>query len=510
MIYGTRRAHTAALLPDGRVLVVGGYIKGESGTTATTEIWELGDDYISPSLGPELNVPRANHTMVVLPTRVIVLGGSDGQQSLASIEVLDFGKKLGEACASDTECLSEHCVDGVCCDTACEGACVACTTAFKGAGEDGVCEVVAEGTNPRSLCVDEGPASCGTTGVCDANGSCAVYEDGTECSEGMICKAGGCIATPFCWEKLDGTDCGDGMICEAGECVSAPPCWQKPDGTACGEGTICLAGECITAPFCWGRPDGTECGENMICRGGKCITTPPCWEQPDGTLCSAGGGCTMGICRDEVCVETRVLDGTKCEGGTCLAGQCKRVREPTPPSIDGQRPRPPKPSADDVDGEGGAAAAFRARLRVRPRLRGASRCWQWSVCYDDGETSKGKALADSENRPTHLQVPRRADRRRDYRPPGKHGKHPPLSALTPCCRGNGTAVTLRRHGNSPPRGRHSRPLGISHAPNHVLGMWRREGPRRRARRRGVRAHISHRAVHGAEPYGRMATRRWPT
>jgi len=405
MIYGTRRAHTAALLPDGRVLVVGGYIKGESGTTATTEIWELGDDYISPSLGPELNVPRANHTMVVLPTRVIVLGGSDGQQSLASIEVLDFGKKLGEACASDTECLSEHCVDGVCCDTACEGACVACTTAFKGAGEDGVCEVVAEGTNPRSLCVDEGPASCGTTGVCDANGSCAVYEDGTECSEGMICKAGGCIATPFCWEKLDGTDCGDGMICEAGECVSAPPCWQKPDGTACGEGTICLAGECITAPFCWGRPDGTacgqgticidddcvtippcweqpdgsgcgegmiceagecvtapfcwgrsdgtECGENMTCRGGKCITTPPCWEQPDGTLCSAGGGCTMGICRDEVCVETRVLDGTKCEGGTCIAGQCKRVREPTPPSIDGQRPRPPKPSADDVDGEGG-------------------------------------------------------------------------------------------------------------------------------------------------------------
>src|SRR6187401_505150 len=35
-------------------------------------------------------------------------------------------KKQGEACGAAAECVTQSCVDGVCCDTACGGACEAC------------------------------------------------------------------------------------------------------------------------------------------------------------------------------------------------------------------------------------------------------------------------------------------------------------------------------------------------------------------------------------------------
>lgn len=49
-------------------------------------------------------------------------GGGAGGEALAN----------GSLCGADDECLDLHCVDGVCCDSACDGACEAC-------GSDGTC-----------------------------------------------------------------------------------------------------------------------------------------------------------------------------------------------------------------------------------------------------------------------------------------------------------------------------------------------------------------------------------
>src|SRR5690606_12448828 len=41
----------------------------------------------------------------------------------------------GQICGNGAECLSGHCVDGLCCDAACDGDCQACDLA----GSEGVC-----------------------------------------------------------------------------------------------------------------------------------------------------------------------------------------------------------------------------------------------------------------------------------------------------------------------------------------------------------------------------------
>ncbi len=75
----TRAAHTATLLPDGRVLVIGGFRPSDDGnieiaSSPTAEIW----DPATSSFGPagRLITPRDWHTATLLPDgRVLVIGG---------------------------------------------------------------------------------------------------------------------------------------------------------------------------------------------------------------------------------------------------------------------------------------------------------------------------------------------------------------------------------------------------------------------------------------------------
>ena len=63
------------------------------------------------------------------------------------------GKKPnGATCAADTECASNACVDGTCCESACSGKCRSCKNAT------GTCAMAGDGTDPRE--------ECKGTGVC--------------------------------------------------------------------------------------------------------------------------------------------------------------------------------------------------------------------------------------------------------------------------------------------------------------------------------------------------------
>ncbi|WP_437878863.1 hypothetical protein [Sorangium sp. So ce513] len=68
-------------------------------------------------------------------------------------------------CSTSSECPSGFCVDGVCCDTACGGRCVACSAAKKGWGDDGTCDRIAC-ANPDGECAGDlvciGNGTCGT------------------------------------------------------------------------------------------------------------------------------------------------------------------------------------------------------------------------------------------------------------------------------------------------------------------------------------------------------------
>jgi hypothetical protein len=89
-----RTNHTASLLADGRVLVVGGSTNVGSGVTTTTVTLASAEIY-DPGTGTfatagKMASPRAGHTATVLPSgKVLITGGQNDQTAQATAELYD-------------------------------------------------------------------------------------------------------------------------------------------------------------------------------------------------------------------------------------------------------------------------------------------------------------------------------------------------------------------------------------------------------------------------------------
>ncbi len=184
------------------------------------------------------------------------------------------GKKLlGAVCGTGPECESGHCADGVCCGTACEGACRSC----KLVGAVGECKTVPAGADdPRGECKVSAVGMCGQTGKCDASGACSKY------SKGTVCLAA----------KCDGND-------------GVPPSECDGNGT-------CIAGRPVPcAPFiCGGNACVTRCESNEQCAGSTSCVNNSCGLLPNGANCAMGSQCSSSFCIDGVCCNSAC-------GGTC-------------------------------------------------------------------------------------------------------------------------------------------------------------------------------------------------
>ena len=132
-------------------------------------------------------------------------------------------KALGDACTGGDECDSTFCVDGVCCNRACDGQCEACDSSAT----PGTCVPVAGAPHgARTACVT-GDATC--AGACDGN-------DPTAC----VYPTSPCGATT-CTNNME-----SGQLCSSGMCISSSrPC---TGGFACGA-TACAA-TCDTSSGC--------------------------------------------------------------------------------------------------------------------------------------------------------------------------------------------------------------------------------------------------------------------
>jgi hypothetical protein len=89
-----RTYHTATLLVDGRVLIVGGWTNNGSGLSTTTEslasseIYDPATETFSP--GGNMSSPRAGHTATRLASgKVLIVGGQNDQGALATAELYD-------------------------------------------------------------------------------------------------------------------------------------------------------------------------------------------------------------------------------------------------------------------------------------------------------------------------------------------------------------------------------------------------------------------------------------
>lgn len=105
---------------------------------------------------------------------------------------------LGEACERATDCESAFCADGVCCQSACDEACFACSPAWGSSAPSGTCGPVEAGIDLRDDCAPASANTCRETGLCDGAGACAIHDEGTPCGLSGRCAEGVCDNVPLC------------------------------------------------------------------------------------------------------------------------------------------------------------------------------------------------------------------------------------------------------------------------------------------------------------------------
>src|SRR5207253_204123 len=109
----------------------------------------------------------------------------------------------GQSCCRNDMCASIFCVDGVCCNSACGGACDRCDVT----GSSGTCTNLAAGSTGSPSCQ---PYLCSGGSACPS--SCAADGD---CATGNICNcASRCVAP-----QANGFCCTRASQCSSGNCV---------------------------------------------------------------------------------------------------------------------------------------------------------------------------------------------------------------------------------------------------------------------------------------------------
>lgn len=227
---------------------------------------------------------------------------------------------LGVSCAARTDCLSGFCVDGVCCDSACDGVCEQCSSA-------GVCAMPAT----DSACA---PVSC------PQSTACKTYMSSTLSTN--LCKSQGMCKTqsdcPFQYTPVR-TPCGgiapDQMLCDgAGSC--------KQPTVLCGAVASCptMPGSCeivgqggtqslpAVSTSCTTSDNGCEAAGaycvNIACDGSSdCPTgTVCCWVSGGGqsSTCTAAANCTSGTYTTASVMCEPTLGNADCPSGLTCSG----------------------------------------------------------------------------------------------------------------------------------------------------------------------------------------------
>jgi uncharacterized protein (TIGR03382 family) len=292
-----RTEHTATLLPDGRVLVTG----GRSPVLTRAETWD-------PTTGLWTRTgcmleARANHTANRLPDGQVLVAGGMNVDSLATSEIHDpaGALPLGALCVSGCECASESCVDGVCCDTACAGACDACNLP----GQAGTCGLVASGSAGAPSCspylCNGAQATCPST--CASDAACAALHyctsasacvpqlnNGQACSTQNQCLSGFCVDGVCCNSACDEGCDACNLLGQAGTCT------LRSTGAAGAPSCTPYVCDGQTAPCPTTCTTDANCISSHHCSNNTCVP-----KRPQADPCAAGNECLSSFCADGLC-----------------------------------------------------------------------------------------------------------------------------------------------------------------------------------------------------------------
>ena len=217
----------------------------------------------------------------------------------------------GATCAVDVECLSLACVDGVCCESDCDGECEACDVD----GLEGTCAATPQGVDGGVECGDPGCSAVTQGADADGDGFVAASCGGDDCDELNAAVHPGAAEGPSgessCTDGIDNDCDGDTDAGDTGcfECVDASDC---DDDDVCNGAESCQGGGCVagTAPDC---DDQNPCTSDSCEPGVGCVTAANALPCDDGDPCTTDDSCADGACAgatdDEACAEDADGDG---------------------------------------------------------------------------------------------------------------------------------------------------------------------------------------------------------
>jgi hypothetical protein len=326
---------------DGTCTGVGACRKYQAGTVCKAGACGGAGERVLPSTCDGNGVCAAGRTQSCAPyacasgaCRTTCTVQADCVQGTCTGGMCGTGKKpLGAPCGAATECNSNFCTDGVCCDVGdCSGACRSCNLA----GEAGSCRNFAANADPRAPgCAMEAASTCGRTGKCDGMGACQRYVAGTACgartcagstgTPAPTCNgAGTCVpGTPascgvyVCKGDACGVNCAADLDCVGGNYCEGNACRaKKTSGNNCVEARECQSNYCADGHCC----QSMSCGATQFCGGsnGTCIN-----KRSSGNSCAANYECQTGFCVDGICCENACTGQCRrCNGPGGMSGKC--------------------------------------------------------------------------------------------------------------------------------------------------------------------------------------------
>ncbi|MFH1807789.1 MAG: hypothetical protein ABIJ09_03535 [Pseudomonadota bacterium] len=243
----------------------------------------------------------------------------------------------GADCGDGAQCQTGFCVDGVCCNVACGGACEACRGTLNG-GNNGTCSPVPMGLTdlaPTAMCTATGTGCSGASCACDGARTCKSAV-GQTCTQASQCARAVCecadeqCATRKCAVQAC-TTCQyttNGSLCTVGLGESVP----VDDVGECSGDRSCYAGVCK-------GDDGRGCATDVECGHGHC----ECGDAgctPQGQKCSAaicpackytitGAACDGNLTDSTPCNDSNACTQTdSCQGGACTGSNPVQCTSP--------------------------------------------------------------------------------------------------------------------------------------------------------------------------------------
>lgn len=210
-------------------------------------------------------------------------------------------KSDGADCTSDNECANGHCVDKICCHTACDGACNSCALPAS----LGTCKPLPTTTVCGNPSCDANSGSATPTAYCNGNGACNPVT-------AHSCNGYACNTMNACKTTCAGdSDCSADHYCSGSTCVP-----RVAPGGSCTGGAECQAGLFCSAKdgLCCDQPCDGQC---QACNAqGKCV---PVSGAPKGTRTPCTG--MAGTNGDAICAGS--CDGVHTDACQYPTQQCR-------------------------------------------------------------------------------------------------------------------------------------------------------------------------------------------